>query len=146
MDPFMTLRAMVDDMYRRFKKKKEEDEPKDEEGEASHSENPKIEGPSRSGKKIENDDVKRVPFSSLLGGQPESSSPKKLLESEVKIDLPMYNGEINAEKIDNRIRQMEVYCNVQHIYDDVVKIRLASLCLQGTTLIRWRSKLQHGTQ
>ena len=146
MDPFMTLRAMVEDMYRRFKKKKEEDKPKDEEAEASHSENPKIEGLSHSGKKIETDDVKRVPFSSLFGGQPELSSPKNLLKSEVKFDLPMYNGEINVEKIYNWIRQMEVYCNVQHIYDDVVKIRLASLCLQGTTLIWWRSKLQHGTQ
>jgi hypothetical protein len=41
---------------------------------------------------------------------------------------------------------MEVYCNVQQIKDETTKIRLASLHLEGTTLIWWKSKMQHGTQ
>jgi hypothetical protein len=41
---------------------------------------------------------------------------------------------------------MEVYCNVQQIKDEATKIRLASLRLEGTTLIWWKSKVQHGTQ
>jgi hypothetical protein len=69
-----------------------------------------------------------------------------LLKLDVKFELPMYNGEVNAEKLDNWVRQMEVYCSVQQINDEATKIKLASLRLAGTTLIWWQSKLQHGTQ
>jgi hypothetical protein len=41
---------------------------------------------------------------------------------------------------------MDVYRNVQQIKDEATKIRLASLHLEGTTLIQWQSKTQHGTQ
>jgi hypothetical protein len=41
---------------------------------------------------------------------------------------------------------MEVYCNVKQIKDEATQIKLASLRLAGTTLIQWKSKLQHGTQ
>jgi hypothetical protein len=41
---------------------------------------------------------------------------------------------------------MEVYCNVQQIKYDATKIRLTSLRLEGTTLIWWKSKMQHVTQ
>jgi hypothetical protein len=69
-----------------------------------------------------------------------------LLKLDVKFVFPMYDGEVNAEKLDNWVRQMEVYCNVQQIKDEATKIRLASLRLEGTTLIWWQSKMQHGTQ
>ena len=36
-----------------------------------------------------------------------------LLKLDVKFELPIYDGEVNAEKLDNWIRQMEVYCSVQ---------------------------------
>ena len=41
---------------------------------------------------------------------------------------------------------MEVYCNVHQIKDEATKIRLASLHLEGTSLIQWQSKMQHGTR
>jgi hypothetical protein len=41
------------------------------------------------------------------------ASKKPLLKLDVKFNLPMYNGEPNAEKLDNWIRQIEVYCCVQ---------------------------------
>jgi hypothetical protein len=69
-----------------------------------------------------------------------------LLKLDVKFELPMYDIEINAERLDNWVRQMEVYCNVQQIKDEATQIKLASLGLAGTTLIWWQSKLQHGTQ
>jgi hypothetical protein len=69
-----------------------------------------------------------------------------LLKLDVKFELPIYDGEVNAEKIDNWIRQMEVYCSVQQIKDEATQIKLASLRLAGTTLIWWQSKLQKGTQ
>jgi hypothetical protein len=41
---------------------------------------------------------------------------------DIKFDLPMYNGELNAEKLDNWIRQIEVYCRIQKFTEDAVKI------------------------
>jgi hypothetical protein len=68
-----------------------------------------------------------------------------LLKIDVIFFLPMYDGEVNAEKIDNWVRQMEVYCNVKQTKYEATKIRLASLHLESTTLIWWKSKMQHGT-
>jgi hypothetical protein len=44
-----------------------------------------------------------------------------LLKLDVKFVFPMYDGEVNAEKLDNWVRQMEVYCNVKQIKDDATK-------------------------
>jgi hypothetical protein len=52
----------------------------------------------------------------------------------------MYNGEVNAEKLDNWIHQIEVYCRIQKIQDDETKIQLASLRLDSASLICWESK------
>jgi hypothetical protein len=56
--------------------------------------------------------------------------------------LPIYNGEVNVEKLDNWIRQIEVYCRIQKIQDDETKIQLASLRLDSAALIWWESKTQ----
>jgi hypothetical protein len=56
--------------------------------------------------------------------------------------LPIYNGKVNAEKLDNWIRQIEVYCRIQKIQDDETKIQLASLSLDSASLIWWESKTQ----
>jgi hypothetical protein len=53
----------------------------------------------------------------------------------------MYDGEVNAERIENWVRQMDSYCSVQEIKDEATQIKLASLRLGGTTLIWWKSKL-----
>ena len=47
----------------------------------------------------------------------------------------MFNGEVNAEKIDNWIKQLEVYLRIQNLQDDDTKIQLASLRMEGATLI-----------
>jgi hypothetical protein len=54
----------------------------------------------------------------------------------------MFNGDVNPEKLDNWIRQVEVYCHVQHIDEEEVKVQLASLRLEGNSLVWWESKLQ----
>jgi hypothetical protein len=69
-----------------------------------------------------------------------------LLKLDVKFEFFVYNGVVNAEKIDNWVRQMEVHCSVQQINDEATKIKLALLHLASTTLIWWQSKLQHGIQ
>jgi hypothetical protein len=69
-----------------------------------------------------------------------------LLKLDVKFELPMYDGEVNVERLDNWVIQVEVYCSVQQIKYESTQIKLASLRLPGTTLIWWKRKLQNGTQ
>jgi hypothetical protein len=69
-----------------------------------------------------------------------------LLNLDVKFELPMYDGEVNAERLDNWVRQMEVNCSVKQIKDEATQIKLAPLQLTGTTLIWWKRKLQNGMQ
>jgi hypothetical protein len=64
------------------------------------------------------------------------------LKLDIKFELPIYNGEVNAKNLDNWIRQIEVYCRIQKIQDYETKIQLASLRLDGSTLIWWESKTQ----
>jgi hypothetical protein len=72
----------------------------------------------------------------------KSSFEKSLLNLDVKFSLPIFNGDANPEKLDNWIRQVEVYFHVQHIDEEEVKVQLNSLWLEGTTLIWWERKLQ----
>ena len=44
------------------------------------------------------------------------------LKLDVKFQLPMFDGEVNAEKLDNWIRQLEVYLRIQNFHDDETKI------------------------
>jgi hypothetical protein len=69
-----------------------------------------------------------------------------LLKLDVKFELPMYDGEVNAERLHNWVRKIEVYCSVKQIKDEETQIKLASLRIAGTTLIWWQIKLQNGTQ
>ena len=52
----------------------------------------------------------------------------------------MYNGELDVEKMDNWLKQIEVYCKIQNIVDEPVKFQLATLRMGGTALIWWQSK------
>jgi hypothetical protein len=54
----------------------------------------------------------------------------------------MYNGEVNADKFDNWIRQIEVYCRIQRIQDDETNIQLASIIFESASLIWWEAKTQ----
>ncbi len=40
-------------------------------------------------------------------------SKTPLLKLDVKFDLPMYNGEVNVEKLENWVHQLEVYYKIQ---------------------------------
>jgi hypothetical protein len=54
----------------------------------------------------------------------------------------MFNGYSNPEKIDNWIRQVELYYCVQQIDEEEDKVQLASLQLEGTALVWWERKIQ----
>jgi len=53
---------------------------------------------------------------------PNGHAKSPLLKLDVKFELPMYNGEVNIEKLDNWVHQIKVYCRIQMIYDDVINI------------------------
>jgi hypothetical protein len=83
--------------------------------------------------------------------QPPPNYPKEhgkiplqtpLLKLDINFELPMYNGEANAEKLDNWIGHIEVYCRIQRIKDDKTKIQLASLSLESERLIWCEAKTQ----
>jgi hypothetical protein len=69
-----------------------------------------------------------------------------LLKLDVKFELPIYDREVNVERLENWVKHMEVYCSVQQIKDEATQIKLTSLRLARTTLIWWQNKLQNGTQ
>jgi len=65
-----------------------------------------------------------------------------MIKLDVMFDFPVYDGELNAEKLDNWIREIDVYCRVQNIDSERRKIQLASLWLGGITLVRWEGRTQ----
>ena len=74
-----------------------------------------------------------------------SSNPKKqpkkaksdlsYLKLDIKFELPTYNGELNAEKLDDWVKQIEVYCRIQNLVDGQIKIQLATFRLKGIALM-----------
>ena len=44
------------------------------------------------------------------------------LKLDIKLELPMYNGELNAEKLENWIHQIEFYYRIQKFSKDNIKI------------------------
>ena len=65
-----------------------------------------------------------------------------MIKLDIKFDLSIYDGELNAKKIDKWIRQIDVYWKVQNIDSEKGKIWLASLHLEGTSLVWWEGKTQ----
>jgi hypothetical protein len=58
-----------------------------------------------------------------------------LLKIDVKFKFPMYDGEVNAERLDKWVRQMDVFRSVNQIKNEATEIKLASLRIEGTSLI-----------
>ena len=52
----------------------------------------------------------------------------------------MFNGEVNADKLDNWILQLEVYLRIQNLQDDDTKIQLDSLRMEDAALVWWEAK------
>ena len=103
LDSFMTIHAMVEEMYHEFKKNKDE-------GTSS----PKYQEDKGKGGMLPPPSPPSSPSSSSLSSSSHKSSPFKkkkksyLIKLDVKFDLPIYDGELNVEKLDNWIRQIEV--------------------------------------
>ena len=101
-DSFLAMRSMVEEMYKDFWKHKDE--------ESSGSKQDKGEEESllheHSKGKGKEENFLTPPNS------PKHKKKTSLIKLDVKFDLPIYDGELNAEKMDNWIRQIDVYCRV----------------------------------
>ncbi|CAL2237497.1 unnamed protein product [Prunus armeniaca] len=60
------------------------------------------------------------------------------LKIDVKIDIPAYDGEINAEKLDNWIDQLETYYTIYE-YNNRQRINFAMLKLTNHALTWWKA-------
>ena len=56
---------------------------------------------------------------------------------DIKYNLPMFNGENDVDKFNDWVRKIEVYCRIQKLLGDEVKISLASLRLGRIALVWW---------
>ena len=115
-ESFKTLRAMVEEMYLEFKKCRGESTatPKPDKG----AEEPFLVAPPEGKGKGGMATPPSPPSSSTSSSSSSSSKKKKktsLIKLDVKFDLPIYDGELNAKKLDNWIIQIGVYCRVQNV-------------------------------
>ena len=99
-DSFLAIKSMVEKMYRDFRKHKDDN--------SSGSKQDKGEYDSHS-----HDYSKGKGKEKRFLTPPDSPKKKaSLIKLDVKFDLPIYDGNLNAEKLDNWIRQIDVYCIV----------------------------------
>ena len=93
---------MVEKMYRDFRKHKDEDSSgskQDKEEDESHFHD-------HSKGKGKEESFLTPPNS------PVHNKKVSLIKLDVKFDLPIYDRELNAKKLDNWIRQIDVYCKM----------------------------------
>ena len=96
MDSFMTMRAMVEEMYREFKKGWSEDTSTSKQDKGTKK--PLLDGHSKGKGKGKEVSLPTPPDS------PENKKKKPyLIKLDVKFDLPIYDGELNAKNLDNWI-------------------------------------------
>jgi hypothetical protein len=122
---FMKMQSMVKETYKDRKKAKEESCPSRTttkvEGEGGdHPENSSSSSSSSSSSGISSS-------SFVKKHSKKSSLDLPLLKLDIKFDLPIYDGEINAKKLDNWVRKMKVYCRIQNIMGENTKIQLDTL-------------------
>ena len=116
MDSFMTMRAMVEEMYIEFKKGRGEESStsKQDKGVKEPLLVSHLEG---KGKEVK-PSPPSTPSSPSSSSSSHKQSPEKkkkkpsLIKLDVKFDLPIYDQELNAEKLDNWIRHIDVYSRV----------------------------------
>ena len=126
MDSFMAMRAMVEEMYREFKKGRGESTSTPKQGKGA--EEPLLVAHPEGKGNEENPSPPSPPLSPSSSSSSHKESPEKkkkkfsLIKLDVKFDLPVYDGELNAENLDNWIRQTYVYCRVQNIDSERRKI------------------------
>jgi hypothetical protein len=138
LEAFISMKNMVEMLFEeRAEKKKREDETLSKDAELKSEEK---------GKGIGDGDLIDANKSSSSHTSHLNNANMPYFKLDVKFELPIYNGDLDAEKLDNWIKQLEVYCRVQGINDDPSRIQLATLRMSGMALTWWESKVQQDLQ
>lgn len=69
-------------------------------------------------------------------------SSKKLFRVDFKLEIPTYDGVVDADKLDNWIEQMKNYFTL-YVYTSAQKISFARLKMSGHTLTWWNAYVKH---
>ena len=54
----------------------------------------------------------------------------------------MYNGEVNVERLDNWIHQLDVHFKIENLQEHDIMFQLASLRMEGYALVWWEARTQ----
>jgi ElaB/YqjD/DUF883 family membrane-anchored ribosome-binding protein len=112
-----------------------EQTPMEEQGEPSRVQD--VEVPRRPGKEILREEPVD-PLAENVQGRPRAMAPLKV---DAKLELPVYNGEIDGEKLDGWIDQMESYFSL-YGYEDAQCLAFARLKLASHALVWWNAHLR----
>jgi len=79
-----------------------------------------------------------------VGGRPKSSSSSNRVpfKVEAKVDIRTFRGEVDAEKVNNWLKQLKVYFQIHYVVNDVDKISFARLKMSGPALLWWESYVE----
>ena len=110
-----------------------------------HDEDKSKKGNGGNGEALSSPSSSSSSSTSSIVHQPHKSkrtSKSPLLKLEVRLEFPMFNGEVNVDKLDNWIWQLEVYLRIHNLQDDDTKIQLDSLRMEDVALVWWEAKTQ----
>jgi len=71
-----------------------------------------------------------------------SSSNRVPFKVEAKVEIPTFGGEVDAEKVNNWLKQLKVYFQIHGVVNDVDKISFSKLNMSGHALVWWESHLE----
>ena len=110
LEAFISMKAMMEILLdERAKRKKKEEESSSKDAEVKKEEKGK--GVGGDGDPLDTTQN----FSSSHASQSHNANANSNMpyfKLDVKFELPIYNGDLDAEKLDNWIKQLEVYCRV----------------------------------
>ena len=76
------------------------------------------------------------------GFDASSSSHSISFKVEEKVEIPTFGGEVDDDKLNNWLNQLEVYIQIQGVLGDVNKISFARLKMDGHALIWWETHVE----
>ena len=118
LEAFISMKNMVEMFFEECAEKKKEDETSSKDVEVKSEEK---------GKGVGDGDLNDANKSSSSHTSHLNNANMSYFKLNVKFELPIYNGDLDAEKLDNWIKHLEFYCRVQGINDDPSRIQLATL-------------------
>jgi len=82
-------------------------------------------------------------YHDVVGRANSSSSSNRVpFKVEAKVNIPTFGGEVDAEKVNNWLKQLKVYFQIYGVVNDVDKISFSRLNMSGHALVWWESHVE----